>query len=127
MARWGLHEWAVKVVEGMVDEEAEVIASKGGGFHLKDKDATWTFVFNFSMRDVLSMINVRAPTALRVMSATAIPCRICKPPDAPHNAAATFCGTYYSKQPDAPEGRDNRRDPMLVSSSSVHSGSDVAQ
>lgn len=74
MARWGLHEWAVKVVEGMVDEEAEAIASKGGGFHLKDKDATWTFVFNFSMRDVLSMINVRAPTALRVMSAAAIPC-----------------------------------------------------
>ncbi|KAH9841778.1 uncharacterized protein C8Q71DRAFT_738749 [Rhodofomes roseus] len=114
MARWGLREWAVEKVEDIVDEEAEDVTSKAGGFHLRDKDATWDFMFSFTMENILSVINARVPTTLCVITAAAIPRRVRKPPGAPQDASATFCGTYYSKEPDSNGDRGKRRDPMLI-------------
>ena len=40
MAQWGLREWAIKTVEGIVDQEAKELSSKLGGFHLLNRDVS---------------------------------------------------------------------------------------
>ena len=40
MAQWGLREWAIKTVEGIVDQEAKELSLKLGGFHLLNRDVS---------------------------------------------------------------------------------------
>jgi hypothetical protein len=73
MARWGLQQWAIRKVEKIVDREAELVSSKEGGLHLVNKDATWDFVLDFSLSKVLSVVEVKGPTILRLLMAAAMP------------------------------------------------------
>jgi hypothetical protein len=59
-------------VEKIVDQEASEVSSKEGGFHLKDKDASWDFILNFSMSKALSVFELKGPTILRLLIASAM-------------------------------------------------------
>src|SRR5882724_9264508 len=73
MARWGLQQWAICKVEKIVDHEAELVSSKEGGLHLANKDVTWDFVLDFSPSKVLSVVEVKGPTILRLLMVAAMP------------------------------------------------------
>src|ERR1700683_249093 len=73
MARWGLEQWAIEKVEKLVDEEAEMVSSKEGELHLANEDATWDFIVNFSLSKVLSVVETKGPTILRLLLAAALP------------------------------------------------------
>jgi len=67
MARGCLDQWAIGTVERIMDKEAAEVSSKDGGFHLADKDASWDFVFDFSMDRLLSLLESRGKTMLRLL------------------------------------------------------------
>ena len=73
MAWWGLQQWAISKVEKIVDEEAETVSLKNGGFHLADKKATWDFVLNFSTLKFLSVLERKGLTIFWLLLAAAIP------------------------------------------------------
>jgi hypothetical protein len=130
MARWGLQQWAVEKVEKVVDQEASEVSSKEGGFHLKDKDASWDFILNFSMSKALSVFELKGPTIFRLLIASAMPeDERPKPqlvdsetapdspadsPDSPNSPPSYTYATHFSKAPPADRGK-NRRDPFIVS------------
>ncbi|GBE83773.1 hypothetical protein SCP_0508290 [Sparassis crispa] len=73
MARSRLQEWAIQKVEDVVNLEAEEVSGKGNGFHLKNSNATWDFVLNFSLKNILLLVEKRGPTILRLLVACAMP------------------------------------------------------
>ena len=60
-------------MEKVVDQEASEVSSKEGGFHLKDKDASWDFILNFSIGKAPSAFELKGPTILRLLIAGVMP------------------------------------------------------
>ena len=70
MARWQIKEWAVQLVEKVINKEAQVMASKEGGLHLSKEQLNWQFLRDFSFGRVMATVQDKAPTLLRVLTAT---------------------------------------------------------
>lgn len=108
MARWNIREWAIRTVEGSVDKE--------GGLHLPKEAVTWQFVHTFSLENMISVAQNKAPTLLRLLKVAAIPLkrqsrRSADPLDA--TASESFAG-HFAKAAPSGSGK-NRRDPFVVS------------
>ncbi|GBE85253.1 hypothetical protein SCP_0704400 [Sparassis crispa] len=127
MARKRLQEWAIGKVEEILDCEAAEVSAKGGGFHLKDKDATWEFVLNFSMQKMMSLYESKAPTIVRLLIACAIPSEarpVISPervtssiPHEQNQSSAVNLPVSYADylMRNAPSGRGkNRKDPLVT-------------
>jgi hypothetical protein len=112
MARWNIREWAIKTIEGIVHKEADTVSSKAGGLHLPKEEATWEFFHNFSFGNVMSVVQTKAPTLIRVLTAAAIPPKKQREMSDPLEAG-TFAN-HFSK-PVSPGSGNNRRDPLVVS------------
>lgn len=141
MARWQLREWAISVVEDIIDEESAELSSLSGGLRLQGTDEyTWDFATGFSLESVASVANEKSPTLVRMLTAAAIPRNKRKKtvssvsstsaePDAstastaPQNNAQTpdrgtpsTENSHWTFSDDTPSGRgQNRRNPFVVS------------
>jgi hypothetical protein len=73
MAWWNIREWAIRTIKGIVHKEADTVSSKAGGLHLPKEETTWEFFHNFSFGNVMSVVQTKAPTLIRVLTAVAIP------------------------------------------------------
>jgi hypothetical protein len=73
MAQWKIMEWAVRLVEIIINKEAKVMASKEGGLHLPKEQVNWQFICNFSFGKVMAIVQNKAPILLRVLTAAAVP------------------------------------------------------
>lgn len=56
MACGCLHQWAIGIVEWIIDQEAAEVSLKDSSSYLLDKDVSWNFVLNFSMNKILSLL-----------------------------------------------------------------------
>ncbi|THH04412.1 hypothetical protein EW146_g10186 [Bondarzewia mesenterica] len=114
MARWRLRQWAIEKVEKVIEKEAEAVSSKEGGLHLSNKDASWTSMHNFSLANILAVIEQKGPTFLRLLIAAAKPAsERPKPCEIGDNGAGPSYAIHFSKP--APSGKGkNRRDPLMI-------------
>lgn len=112
MARGCLDQWAIGTVERIMDKEAAEVSSKDGGFHLADKDASWDFVFDFSMDRLLSLLESRGKTMLRLLVVAATPARGRPSTDELQSDSFSY-GAHFSK-PTLPGSGQNRREPLVV-------------
>ncbi|TFY69112.1 hypothetical protein EVJ58_g610 [Rhodofomes roseus] len=112
MAREHLNAWAISTVEELLDREAHGVVSKKGGFHLRNKDVTWQFVHSFSMENILSLLETRGSTVLRVLAAIAVPKK--RRPDVAELEKPGFSyKTHFSQH--VPSGRgNNSRNPYVI-------------
>jgi hypothetical protein len=114
MARWQIKEWAVQLVEKVINKEAQVMASKEGGLHLSKEQLNWQFLRDFSFGRVMATVQDKAPTLLRVLTAAAVA------PKKPPNDSTTVTpiwdsyAEHFSKPIPSGSG-NNRRDPLVVS------------
>ena len=74
MAQGKLREWAIKIVEEIVDAEGKAMSSKEAGFHQDKEQQTWDFIHAFSMQDFATVAEQKGPTILRILTAVGIPC-----------------------------------------------------
>ncbi|KAF7977089.1 hypothetical protein HWV62_4669 [Athelia sp. TMB] len=110
MAKWGIKEWATRLMERVVDGEAKEMASVDGGLHLPSKDVKWDFVHGFSLGKAMSSVEEKAPTLLRLITAAAIPAK-----KRQHEGFVPASYAEHFSKP-APGGSgNNRRDPFVVS------------
>ncbi|PSS06894.1 hypothetical protein PHLCEN_2v3496 [Hermanssonia centrifuga] len=72
MARYKLKQWAIGVVEEVIDAEADELMSKDGGLRLP-ADITWDFLQHFSLESIMSVAKQKSPTLVRLLTAAAIP------------------------------------------------------
>lgn len=105
MARWVMRQWAISAVEAVVDEEAEVLSSKGGGLRFSP-DVTWSFIQDFSFANRFEVAIEKAPTTLRLLVASAIPRKDVPDPE-------TFLRTLLERKLVTGRGK-NRRNPWVV-------------
>jgi len=73
MAQGKLQEWAIKIVEELVDAEAKVMSAKETGFHLNKEEQTWEFIQTFSVGEFVKVAEEKGPTLLRIMMVAGIP------------------------------------------------------
>lgn len=113
MAKWRMEQWALRVVEGMVDREAQWLASRAGGLHLLNAIATWEFFHNFTFSKILRLLEQRGPTILRVLMAAAIP-EGERPQPVPVAAETPCAGVVEEpgeEQDPVPDANDTTREP----------------
>ena len=72
MARYKLQQWAVKVVEDIMDKEAEKLVLPTSELRLSG-EMTWEFATSFSFTDTARKLNAVGPTCFRLLRAMAIP------------------------------------------------------
>ena len=121
MAQWGLREWAIKIVEEIVDKESKELASKSGGFHLLNREVSWNYLHEFSLESFLVAAEKKGPTFLRLLVAAAIPAHK-RPPTTlacSTTQSSMSYASHFSQKTPSGSGK-SRRDPLLVSSKSRH-------
>ena len=114
MAQWQIKEWAVWLVEKVINKEAQVMASKEGCLHLLKEESNWQVLHDFSIGRVMKMLQDKAPTLLRVLTAAAVAPK--KPPT--DSTTVTPIWDSYSEhfsKPIPSGSGNNRRDPFVVS------------
>lgn len=72
MAKHMLEQWALTVVERMVDSEAEELVSPESELRLVP-NVTWDFALGFSFRRVFDVAHSVAPSIMRLLEAVALP------------------------------------------------------
>jgi len=120
MAWWRIKEWAIGTVTNIIDKEAEAMASKDGGFHLPKEAVNWEFIHNFSFGNVMSVVETKAPTIVKVLTAIAVSSK--KQDEMAGGRQETgnskLFAEHFSKPIPIGSG-NNRRDPFVVSSASL--------
>ncbi|KAF7983685.1 hypothetical protein HWV62_19613 [Athelia sp. TMB] len=109
MAKWGIQQWATGLIERIVDREARDMTSAAGGLRLPKEDVKWDFVHGFSLGRVMSTIQDKAPTLLRVLTAAAIPAKKRK-----LEGTVPTSFTEHFDKPIAGGSGNNRRDPFVI-------------
>lgn len=101
MARWQLQQWAIGIVEDLIEAEASELSSLSGGLRLSP-DVTWSFATGFSLTQLADTIRDKSPTLLRLTAAAAIPAadRI-HPPTTLSPTATTAAATSEADQSSA--------------------------
>ena len=97
------------------------MASKEGGLHLSKEQVNWQFVHQFSFGMVMAMVEDKAPTLLRVLTAAAISPK--KPTDNSVMETPEWesYAEHFSKPVPSGSG-NNKRDPFTVNYSVRNSG-----
>ena len=114
MAQWQIKEWAVWLVEKVINKKAQVMASKEGCLHLLKEESNWQVLHDFSIGRVMKMLQDKAPTLLRVLTAAAVT------PKKPTNDLMTDTQIWdsyaeHSSKPIPSGSGNNQCDPFVVS------------
>lgn len=72
MAKHMLQQWALEVVEDMVESEAKNLVSPAGELRL-GRNVTWDFAKGFSFQRVLQVARTTSPSVVRVLEAIFLP------------------------------------------------------
>lgn len=115
MARWRIQEWAVRLVESIVNKEFGTMASKEGGLHVPEKSSTWDFFGNFSLGNAMGTVQRLCPVSLRVFNAAVFAPQ--KAAEGPGEIPVRESYPEHFSKPARSGSGNNRRDPYVVSRS----------
>ncbi|KAF5386775.1 hypothetical protein D9615_001662 [Tricholomella constricta] len=104
-ARYCLDQWAIEKVENQLDKEADSVSSEE--FHVANDEASWDFILNFSMQNVLVTFEKKGPTILRLLISTAIPRSIRQ------SLSSIPYAEHLGTTPPSGKGQ-NRRNPLII-------------
>lgn len=100
MAKHMLQQWALEVVEDMVNAEAKHLVSPAGELRL-GRNVTWDFAKGFSFQHILQVARKTSPNIVRLLEATSLPPSERKPHaflsnGKPRHAGPCTSGMYYT-------------------------------